>query len=463
MSSLLTPGLAYGANDVELRYLAKEMYPHLPYEEALLKICQDTFVRFPSDFISRIARGAINDPVVFIEGVGDILSSPFKKIIAAARFYSLYKNGAPTTKKSIASAAQPSVLVEALNIETFALTVRKSVSPTIQPSVSTGALNIKQLRSLLPPMTESISDATDKVSREIHGIHVIGKSLVDHLNYYGRWMQTVSCIQIAQAERAIEALNIICNHLGDANTITVSGASGPDGFARPVYDFILKSISDIDPRERHMHRFFVFHPDTNWYGAFHRLLGKNRLPAEFCAKADNLDTICRFMQDIRKTLIEESSAGRKVVFHLLIPSWYTIHIREPLHFPASLHPLRVKGEKHKGKELVEMNLPAAPANMLNGVANVLDPKYSNRIAKATSLAVTLPAVGWGVNGACLALGIGLGTLTGLGALVTVPVWIGTAMPAMSVTAPVMLDTIHSTLREGPARILGSKDILGRNE
>ncbi|PNP52591.1 hypothetical protein FNYG_15829 [Fusarium nygamai] len=339
----------------------------------------------------------------------------------------------------------------------------KDPKPTINGSTTGGnnvpyRLNPGLLQSLPSAMAgQSLTGNIDNVIREIHGVHVIGKSLVDHINYYGRWLQTVSAIQIAQGHQAIQALNVICDHLRDTNTITVSGGSGPDGFARPVYDFIQKKIHDINQLERHKHRFFVYHPDTNWYGAFHRLIRESPLPPEFCAKADNLDTICLFMQDVRQRLAEASDGGESVVFHLLIPSWYSIFIREPLHFPDSLQPLRVEGEKHKGKELVEMNLPAAPREMLSGIANVLDPRSSNAIASVTSMAVTGPVVGWGINGACLALGIGVGAITGLGPLLAVPVWFGTAAPAMETAGPVIQETIYNTLCEEAPRILGSTE------
>ncbi|KAF4336029.1 hypothetical protein FBEOM_10084 [Fusarium beomiforme] len=197
-----------------------------------------------------------------------------------------------------------------------------------------------------------------------------------------------------------------------------------------------------------MHRFLLFRADTNWYGAFNRLMRDNPLPVEFCAKADNLDTICLFMKDVREALIKESSTGRKV---------------RTLAFSKQPAPVESDKGKHKGKEFVEMNPPAAPNNMLIGVANVLDPRYSNRIAEATSVAVALPVMGWGVNGACLAAGIGLGTLTGLDVSITVPVWIGNAMPTMPYTASVTVIAIHRTLCEGPPAILGSRDLLTTDE
>ncbi|KAL4860585.1 hypothetical protein BDV12DRAFT_204885 [Aspergillus spectabilis] len=52
-----------------------------------------------------------------------------------------------------------------------------------------------------------------------NGIQVIADSLVDHINYYGQWIQTVSAIQIAQGYKAIQVLTDISKHLRDGNTI----------------------------------------------------------------------------------------------------------------------------------------------------------------------------------------------------------------------------------------------------
>lgn len=312
---------------------------------------------------------------------------------------------------------------------------------------------------------KDISDHAHKAVREIHGIRVIGDSLVDCINYYGRWMQAVSAIQIAQGYQAIQVLAEISQHLGDANSIAVSGSGGPDGFAVNVYDFIKDRIDEIDPAEVERHRFFVYHPDTNWYGAFRRLISENRLPPTFCAKSDDLDTLCQYMQAVRTQLNTETECEKNVIFHLLIPSWYRLSIKEPLHFSDSLQPLRVEGQKHKGKPLVEFNLPAAPARLLNGVANILDPNNQNAMAAGVSATVTTTAVGWGVNGACLAAGIGLGIVTGLGPFIAAPIWIGTAMPTMAAVAPALHEAIYDALSEEAPRILGSNqrlDMTGRH-
>jgi hypothetical protein len=105
-----------------------------------------------------------------------------------------------------------------------------------------------------------------------------------------------------------------------------------------------------------------------------------------------------------------------------------------------------------------LNLPAAPAGLLHGVSNVLDPHNWNTIAGGASAAVTLPAVGWGVNGVCLALSLGVGTLTGVGPLLAMPLWMGAPF-AMGKSAPFIHETIHEALREEDPRVLGSKERL----
>ncbi|RMJ18569.1 hypothetical protein CDV36_001688 [Fusarium kuroshium] len=414
-------------HDMEIRQLAKDWYPELPYEEAYLKLHHDAFVKFPKELAKPVVAGVREDFATVVDAADAVYRGRYLEALSI--FIRRVQKGCARDSNTGGSSQHSSQF--------------NTGQPQDTPSAMSGKMG---------------EGATKTVVREYHGIHVIGDSLVDHINYYGRWMQTFSAIQIAQGQQIIQALNVISDHLRDTNTITVSGAGGPDGFARAVYDLIQKKVDDIDEPERHMHRFFVYHPDTNWYGAFHRLIRETSLPPEFCAKSDNLDTICLFMQDVRQRLMEESNKGKDVIFHLLIPSWYSITIKEPLHFPDSLHPLRIEGEKHKGKELVEMNLPTAPNGILIGISNVLASKLcSNGVARFTSMAITLPAVGWGVNGACLALGLGVGAVTGLGVLAVVPVWFGTTIPAMEKSAPVIAETIYDILSEEAPRILGSTE------
>ncbi|KAH1466479.1 hypothetical protein KXX13_001175 [Aspergillus fumigatus] len=255
------------------------------------------------------------------------------------------------------------------------------------------------------------------------------ESLFDRINYFECFNTALRMIQTAQAQRMIKALDVIAEKLEDGNCITVMGASGPDGFARPVYDLIRMKINKINAADRENHRFFIYHNSNTWHQAFERLTGENPLPPEFINNpCDDLDHACLFMREVRQTLLaKDEKRGKGMIFHLLIPSWSKLQIKEPLHFPEDLYPLQIKGLKHNGK--------------------------------GTGVAVTAPAVGWEVNGACLALGLGVGTLTGAGLLLALLLWMGTAPFAMGKSAPVIQETIYDALREEDPRVLGSNERL----
>lgn len=97
---------------------------------------------------------------------------------------------------------------------------------------------------------------------------------------------------------------------------------------------------------------------------------------------------------------------------------------------------------------------------MHGVANNVPNRICSRTtASMVSGAVTLPTVGWGVNGACLALGVGVGSLTPFGVFIVLPVWFGTAIPAISYTAPIIEKSVSDALCEEEPRILGSDQRL----
>jgi hypothetical protein len=188
-----------------------------------------------------------------------------------------------------------------------------------------------------------------------------------------------------QAQQTIDVLTEISGYLGDQNSVKVSGSAGPDRFARTVYNSIRMRIEETEG-DRHHRRFFLWHPDTNWYSAFHKLLRANPLPPTFCAKSEDLDKLCRITQTIRESMKDEGEADgvSNVIFHLLIPACGNIAVKEGLHFPDDLQPFQVKGQKHNRKMPVQFNLLTAREVLLNGVANILDPKGWNIAANVTS-------------------------------------------------------------------------------
>ncbi|RAH67262.1 uncharacterized protein BO66DRAFT_413656 [Aspergillus aculeatinus CBS 121060] len=244
--------------------------------------------------------------------------------------------------------------------------------------------------------------------------HGICNSIVNHVRIHGP--QIVQSTQVAQV---IKELNYVSTDLGNGNCLTASGSSGPDGYGRHVYDLVQSKLGDIAPADRRYHRIFVFHRSTIWHPAFDRLASESPLPTEYCMKRKNLDVLCQDMQKYRRRLTAELNYGKDIVFHVL-----------PLHFPADLYPLRIEDELYHGKMV---------------------PHLSQQC----------PAVGWGAIGACLALGVGVGALTGLGALVAVPIWFATAPKAIEKTHSVICPAVYDALREEAPRILGSTQRLYR--
>jgi hypothetical protein len=209
-----------------------------------------------------------------------------------------------------------------------------------------------------------------------------GASFLQGLSYNQCVQTALASIQAIQGYQAVQALNAIADHLEDSNAITVSGSGGPNGFAQHVYNFINGKTLDIVEAERNKHRFFVFNPDTIWYPAFGELVRENPLPPQFVDKGQKLDHMCLFMREVRTKLNEaEPEHGKDVTFHLLMPSWQQLAFKMPLHFPEDLYPLRIEGLTNSGgKEMVRMNLPCAPSDLLDDVANDLDAKGWNKLA-----------------------------------------------------------------------------------
>ncbi|KAG9508282.1 hypothetical protein J7337_001846 [Fusarium musae] len=288
---------------------------------------------------------------------------------------------------------------------------------------------------------ERVDESISTLNKNINGVCIMANSMMSGI------LQALE--EVVKEVRLINHnLEGIKDELRAKNILASSGGSGPDGFARVVHGFVQLQM------RRHSgddHRFFVWHPDTTWHWRFQQLMEEEPFPPTFCAYTDDLDCLCACMKAARESLPNDS----KVTFHLVIPAWYEIQVKVPLHFPDELQPLRIVGPKHGGKELVSFNLPAANPNLLDDVANALDPQGCNSKANMAAGATWLIGGAWGVNGACLAAGIGLGGVTGLGMLIAVPVWWGSMA---TVGAPITFkatDAVVEMLREEPARILGS--------
>lgn len=441
------------------------LYPNIPPIEA--------YIAFHRDYVAPMVGPAINGTLTAVE------------------IYCLFKN------PSLASTVQLARLGKdgTENLYSYLYPYIKSLYATSQPTVTNLTANEQEISAQLSaeiwrrykagtlgqpnPFTDGVDMAAAGASVSDGSVKGIPKetkgnttstasassgaegSFFDHIDYLECWNTALRTIQTAQAQRIIKSLDVIAENLGDSNCITVMGAGGPDGFSRPIYDLIKMKINKVDATDRKNHRFFIYHNSNNWHHVFERLTSENPLPSEFINNpCDDLDHVCLFMREIRqKLLAKDEKRGKGIKFHLVIPSWSKLQIKEPLHFPEDLYPLQIEGMKHSGKNQVELNLPAAPDGLLHGVSNVLDPNNWNAIAGGASIAVTMPTVGWGVNGACLAVSLFAGAVTGAGPLLAMPLWMGSGPYCMSKSAPYIQENIHDVLCEEDPRVLGSEERL----
>lgn len=148
----------------------------------------------------------------------------------------------------------------------------------------------------------------------------------------------------------------------------------PATFAKNVRDFVSLKCSEYSGDKR-SHRFFVFHPDTAWMGAFQRL-GENEgpLPLEFAGVSHNLFVLARWMLCERVALVQAlGDAGREISFHLLVPAAEPLVIPQPFSFVDALEPLTIEGPISRGQPLVWFRMAAASRVQLRDVGVIPPP------------------------------------------------------------------------------------------
>ncbi|KAJ5527352.1 hypothetical protein N7513_011511 [Penicillium frequentans] len=387
--------------DAELWQFSQRLYPDLPPIEAYLALHRE--------YVAPMVELVINKALTAVEvyALMNNSTSIVAKIQAGrlgmegVKQLYVYIDGLFATSQSTAGniTASEKEISAQLTAEIWKRYKAGTLGTLGQPnssidSVETAATGASVSGESVKNIPKGITDNNSSAASASSGP---AESFFDRIDYLECWNTALRTIQTAQAQRIIKALDVIADHLGDRNCIAVMGAGGPEGLARPIYDFIKMKINKVDAADRKNHRFFIYHDSNNWHHIFERITSENPLPSEFTNNpCDDLDHVCLFMREVRqKLLAKDEKRGKGIKFHLLIPSWSRLQVKEPLHFPEDLYPLQIDGMKHGGKNQVQLNLPAAPAGLLHGVSNVLDPNNWNAIAGGASTVVTLPAVGWG--------------------------------------------------------------------
>lgn len=199
-------------------------------------------------------------------------------------------------------------------------------------------------------------------------------------------------IKIYQAEQIRRELKGIADQLRIHNNLVAGGGGGPDGFARNVLDFLNLKVAEYTGNDS-QHRFFIYHPDTHWHGAFARI--RQEAGSEqplLLGLSNDLFAVFRLMLCARVALEAEAGDGaRNITFHLLIPSYCTLVIPRSFVILGNLFPLTIDGQIAQGERLVWLNLPQRDGYdrpVLSNVGNLDDLPDSSWKQFATASAAT---------------------------------------------------------------------------
>ncbi|PGH08767.1 hypothetical protein AJ79_05866 [Helicocarpus griseus UAMH5409] len=157
-------------------------------------------------------------------------------------------------------------------------------------------------------------------------------------------------VEVLQGPSALEEIGQNIHRELEAQT----GLTAPKTFAKQVHKVIMHQTSLLY-EDGIPHFYFLYHPDTDWHGYFFDIVSQKPLPPNLLGVSENLDALCLWMIFLRQHLDRDNR--RKVRFHLIIPAYRPMFIKDPLIFPDRLFPLTVQGLKHDSKEYVWFNLP----------------------------------------------------------------------------------------------------------
>ncbi|KAH0429196.1 hypothetical protein CcaCcLH18_08548 [Colletotrichum camelliae] len=120
-------------------------------------------------------------------------------------------------------------------------------------------------------------------------------------------------------------------------------------FPRHVHDFIA-SCTDESFETGEDEYFFVYHPGTDWYPAFNRLLKEYPLP-KFCGAFHSIGAMSVFLENFRVVV------GPDPTINILVPAAHLFVVPDEIEIPSNLFPLRIRGELHQnGNPYVHVNI-----------------------------------------------------------------------------------------------------------
>lgn len=210
------------------------------------------------------------------------------------------------------------------------------------------------------------------VEQFVPSMQVMGQSLCDTakvFTYFGLIATSVGiAANLVLVYQGVQVLQLMATSLQDiSNRVAAHTALiAQKEFPHYVFDMIRERLDQTSGDPVSDHWFFIFHPDNDWYPAFHKHLKKKPLSPRFCGYTNQIDTAFVFMLATRKYLEEMRQESKKrgkpvrpVKLHLLIPAYQPILIVEALKIPEDIGDFVMEGRINSNKEFVWLNLPEA--------------------------------------------------------------------------------------------------------
>ena len=220
--------------------------------------------------------------------------------------------------------------------------------------------NVAKLNQAL----SSVQGAADAVKRALPKVHITASQAVCMASF-SAFVSVAAVaaqfVQVYQGQQLIAELRKIREEL-----VVHTGLVAPERFANQVYNYIDMKVNGTKESGRE-HFYFVYHPDNDWHPTFFNKVKSQPLPESFYGMSENLDALCVWMQFVRRMFAKMRKAKDQPMFHILMPSYRSFAIPEPLAFPEALQPLCIHGLTNNCKPYVHLNLPGAEEGMLDGV------------------------------------------------------------------------------------------------
>ncbi|GAB7330771.1 hypothetical protein MBLNU13_g02321t1 [Cladosporium sp. NU13] len=135
---------------------------------------------------------------------------------------------------------------------------------------------------------------------------------------------------------------------------TLIGLDEPSKLSEHIYNFVRQQaeLDGLQPGTKDL--FFVYHPGSNWWPEFDKLLKKSPL-AGFCGKTNEIEALIMALVSIRLAVRDKPEQH---VFHVLVPSAHLYVITDVIVIPEYLGPISIEGEKdRRNKPFVYVTMP----------------------------------------------------------------------------------------------------------